>query len=121
MGTITLNFKHYTDDSNVEHLDIENYITGGIPGTQEERSFDGVERKHSDMHFGPQLFYAKRRAPEDNEGLSEFLTKGWTQDTLSNGLIETQVKADTPEGAPQWRELHVGALAPHHLRLEIMY
>jgi hypothetical protein len=107
MGTITLTFKHYTDDSGVEHLDIENHLTGGIPGTQEERTFDGVERKRSDMHFGPQLFYAKRRTPGDNEGLLEFLVKGWTEDTLQNGLIETQVRADTPEGVAGWRELHV--------------
>ncbi|RXW21709.1 hypothetical protein EST38_g4159 [Candolleomyces aberdarensis] len=104
IGTITLTFKHYKDDGGVEHFDIDNHLTGGIPGSREERPVDGAERKRSDMHFGPQLFYTKRRTPGDKQGLSEFSSKGWTEDTLEDGLIETQIRADT-KGAG-WRELH---------------
>jgi hypothetical protein len=32
MGTTTLTSKHYTDDSGVEHLDIENHLTGWHTG-----------------------------------------------------------------------------------------
>ncbi|TEB20740.1 hypothetical protein FA13DRAFT_1742665 [Coprinellus micaceus] len=107
IGTVTLTFKHYTDKDGVEHFDIDNHLTGGIPGTQERRPVDSVERERSDMHFGPQLFYTKRRAPNDVEGLSEFLKGNWTEDTLENGLLETDVKSDTAKSRTSWLERHV--------------
>jgi hypothetical protein len=110
IGTVTLTFKHYTDKDGVEHFDIDNHLTGGIPGTQERRPVDGVERERSDMHFGLQLFYTKRRAPNDVEGLSEFLKGNWTKDTLENGLLETDVKSDTARSRTSWLERHVSAI-----------
>ncbi|KAJ3530261.1 hypothetical protein NMY22_g8646 [Coprinellus aureogranulatus] len=106
IGTITLTFKHFIDDKGVEHFDIDNHLTGGIPGSQEKRPVDGVERPRSDMHFGPQLFYTKRRAPNDVDGLSHFLKNGWTKDTLENGLLETEIKSDTAKSGTKWSEKH---------------
>ena len=110
IGTVTLTFKQYTDKDGVEHFDIDNHLTGGIPGTQERRQIDGVERERSDMHFGPQLFHSRRRAANDVEGLSDFLKANWTEDTLENGLLETDVKSDTAKSRTSWLERHVSAI-----------
>jgi hypothetical protein len=39
-ATITLYVKHYKDDEGVEHIDIDQALTGGIGGSTELRSLD---------------------------------------------------------------------------------
>jgi hypothetical protein len=52
LSTITLSVKHYKDDGGVEHIDIDQTVTGGIPGTSEDRILDWVERHKEDGLFG---------------------------------------------------------------------
>jgi hypothetical protein len=52
MATITLSVKHTKDDGGVEHIDIDQTITGGIPGTSEDRTLDWAERHKKDGLFG---------------------------------------------------------------------
>ena len=44
--------KHYKDDSGVEHIDIDQTLTGGIKGTSENRTLDWTERPNNDHVFG---------------------------------------------------------------------
>jgi len=44
--------KHYKSDEGVEHVDIDQTLTGGIPASSENRILDGVERKKEDELFG---------------------------------------------------------------------
>lgn len=53
IATITLHVKHYKTDDGVEAIDIRQTLTGGIEGTQENRTLDWVERAHEDKVFGP--------------------------------------------------------------------
>ena len=51
-ATVTLHIKHYKDKNGVESIDIKQTLTGGIEGTQENRTLDWVERPHEDKIFG---------------------------------------------------------------------
>ncbi|KAL4973691.1 hypothetical protein BDW66DRAFT_99781 [Aspergillus desertorum] len=55
--TVTLNTKQYQDaehpdDKTVQHIDVDNIVTGGIQGTSEARITDWKRREHSDTIFG---------------------------------------------------------------------
>jgi hypothetical protein len=52
IATITLHVNHFKDDEGVEHIDIAQTLTGGIPGTSENRTLDWVERHKEDSIFG---------------------------------------------------------------------
>lgn len=52
LATITLYVKHYKDDDSVEHIDIKQTLTGGIEGTEENRTLDWKERSVEDRVFG---------------------------------------------------------------------
>ncbi|KAF6753875.1 hypothetical protein DFP72DRAFT_900727 [Ephemerocybe angulata] len=108
IGTITLTVTHTTSPSGDENITIDNHLTGGIPGSREERPLDGEERGRSDMHFGKTLFYTKRVSVKDAEPLSGFLKGGkWTDDTVEAGLIETKIRADVGNGKAGWVEHHI--------------
>jgi hypothetical protein len=99
-STITLYVRHYKDDSNVEHIDIDQALTGGIPGTTENRTLDWAFREHSDSIFGAVLGKS-RRVPLDQID-KEFLRKGWLPDTEQHDAIHVFAKSDTPKSGISW-------------------
>lgn len=100
LGTITLHVSHFKDDAGVEQINIEQTITGGIPGTSEARVLDGTERDSEDHVFGQIVSKARRVKVDELE--HEFLKKGWTADTLENGLVEVSSRSDTPKSGRVW-------------------
>jgi hypothetical protein len=99
-ATATLHVRHYKDDDNVEHIDIEQKIASGLPGTTENRTLDWTFRGSSDFIFGPVLGKS-RRVPVD-EIDNEFLRNGWMPDTVEHGVIDAYVKSDTPKSKRTW-------------------
>ena len=99
VGTVTLYVKHYKTD-NVENVDIDQTITGGIPGTREERILDWVSREKSDSLFGDVVARSRRVKLDDIE--EEYLKKDWTADTVQHGVIQSYVESDTPKSKTSW-------------------
>jgi hypothetical protein len=99
-ATATLHVRHYKDDNNVEHIDIEQKIASGLPGTTENRTLDWTFRESSDFIFGPVLGKS-RRVPVD-EIDNEFLRNGWMPDTVEHGVIDAYMKSDTPKSKRTW-------------------
>ncbi|KAF9037076.1 hypothetical protein BJ165DRAFT_574715 [Panaeolus papilionaceus] len=100
IGTVTLSIKHYKDSSDVERIDIDQTITGGIPGTSEVRILDWQEKEHEDHVFGN--FIAKSRRVKVDELDVPFLKTGWTADTVEHGLIQTHGESNTPKSGAVW-------------------
>ncbi|KAJ7706324.1 hypothetical protein B0H17DRAFT_1036738 [Mycena rosella] len=100
LAVVTLVVKHYKDDDGVEHVDIDQTITGGIPGTREERTLSWTERSTVDSLFGAVI--GKSRRVQASELEEEFLKKDWTADTLEHGLIQSYVCSDTPKSGRTW-------------------
>ncbi|KAH9984651.1 hypothetical protein BJV74DRAFT_583864 [Russula compacta] len=100
LATITLYVKHYKDDDGVEHIDIDQRLTGGIPGTTENRILDWTFKEHSDHLFGPVLGRSRRLKVDEIE--NEFLRNGWLPDTVQHGGINSYVKSDTPKSGIKW-------------------
>ncbi|KAJ0420071.1 hypothetical protein BJY00DRAFT_142245 [Aspergillus carlsbadensis] len=54
--SVTLNTKQYqepgTTDKTVQHIDVDNIVTGGVQGSSEQRITDWKKREHSDNIFG---------------------------------------------------------------------
>ncbi|KAF8807726.1 hypothetical protein BYT27DRAFT_7097627 [Phlegmacium glaucopus] len=102
-GTITLSVKHYKDDSDgnaIEHIDIDQTVTGGIPGTRETRVLNWRERENNDHVFG-HVMGKSRRVPVDQLDVA-FLKEGWTADTIEHGLVQSYVESDTPKSGISW-------------------
>ncbi|KAJ7492760.1 hypothetical protein FB451DRAFT_1165711 [Mycena latifolia] len=100
VGTVTLYIKHYKDEEGTERVDIDQTITGGIPGTREERILAWKERATEDSLFGAVI--GKSRRVQASELEEEFLKEGWTADTLEHGVIESYVVSDTPKSGTTW-------------------
>ncbi|KAI0652279.1 hypothetical protein C8Q79DRAFT_922775 [Trametes meyenii] len=101
MATLYLSVKHYKDDSGIEHIDIEQTLTGGIKGTNEYRILDWTERSHEDHVFGP-VIGKSRRVPL-TEVEHDWLKKDWLDDTLMDGaIIFTTAKSDTEKSGRTW-------------------
>ena len=75
-------------------------MTGGIPGTREERVLDWVERVKEDSLFGAIIGKSRRLSAEEVE--EDFLKTGWTEETLEHGLIESYVLSDTAKSGTSW-------------------
>lgn len=100
LATITLYVKHYKDDNQVEHIDIDQVLTGGIKGTTELRTLDWTTREHEDHIFGAVVGRARRLPLADVE--DDWLREGWTPDVAEHGAIESYVKSDTPKNKIAW-------------------
>ena len=74
LSTITLYVRHYKDDDGVEHIDIDQTLTG-IPGTSENRILDWTFREHDDYLFGSVLGKTRRANVDEIE--NEYLKEGW--------------------------------------------
>jgi len=99
-GTITLSVKHFKDESAVEHIDIDQTITGGISGTRETRTLIWKEEEKNDHIFGYYIGKS-RRVPADQLDVT-FLKEGWTADTIKHGLVQSYVKSDTAKSGISW-------------------
>lgn len=99
-GTVTLAVKHFKDDEGVEHINIDQTITGGIPGTSEVRTLWWKEKENEDHVFG--FVIGKSRRVKASELDIPFLTQGWTEDTLEHGLVQSYVESDTPKSGIVW-------------------
>jgi len=100
LATLTLYVNHYKDDSGVEHIDIDQALTGGIPGTTENRTLDWTSREHEDYLFGPCLGKSTRLRLEEID--NKYLREGWLPDTEEHGAINSYVKSDTPKSNTTW-------------------
>jgi hypothetical protein len=99
LGTVTLKIKHYKDDGGIEHIDIDQTITGGIPGTREVRTLSWTERETLDGIFGAVIGKSRRINIDEVE---ECLKKGWTADTIEHGGVQSYVVSDTPKSGTTW-------------------
>ncbi|KAG5653336.1 hypothetical protein H0H81_000958, partial [Sphagnurus paluster] len=84
VATITLNVKHHKDDQGVEYIDIDQTLTGGIPGTTEKRTLTWTERENEDHMFGAVIGKSRRVKVDELE--DDFLKRDWTTDTLEHGV-----------------------------------
>ena len=118
MATVTLNITHYKDDSAVEHIDIDQVLTGGIPGTSERRILDWTPREHEDHIFGSVCGKSRRSKVESID--QPFLSNGWLPDTVEHGLIEAYAESNTPKSHMTWnvsQVRHLVSPAPPTSRL----
>lgn len=100
-ATITLDINHYKADDGEEHIDIVQTLTGGFTST-ENRTLWWKERKLEDRIFGAVVGKSRRCTPEELNGLDEYLTRGWTDDTYQHGLIQAYTESDTPKSETTW-------------------
>jgi hypothetical protein len=82
-----LNTKHFKSEDGVEHIDIDQIATGGIKGTSEHRTLDGVEREHEDYIFGKVKGVTTWVKLEDIT--DDFLKSGWLPEANEHGLIRS--------------------------------
>lgn len=115
IGTITVNLKHYKDDGGVEHVDIEQFITGGIPASSEIRTLDWTPRESDDKTFGQVIGKTRRAKAEELD--VEFLKNGWTPDTLEQGLVHSYVESNTPKSGTSWIASQVSHSFPGDSRM----
>lgn len=106
LATITLDIKHFKDKEGVEHIDIQQTMTGGIKGTEEKRTLDSVERGHKDHIFGNVVGKTKRCKVEEVE--DEYLKTGWETAMVEEGVIDSYVVNKEVD----WVAHQVGLIAP---------
>ncbi|KAF9244568.1 hypothetical protein BU15DRAFT_41808 [Melanogaster broomeanus] len=98
--TLTLSVKHTTDEAGVEHIDIDQTLSGGISGTSEDRILDWEERDDDDDIFGAVIGKSRRIAVE--EVADEFLKKDWTQDTIDDGVVLAVARSNPSKNKLTW-------------------
>jgi len=99
-STITLHVKHHKDEQHTEHIDIDQTITGGIPGTTENRILDWVERHKEDGLFGFVVSKSRRLAVVDIK--DDHLRGEWLPDTVRDATIHTVASSDTEKSGLVW-------------------
>lgn len=105
MFTLTLSVKHYTDEAGIEHIDIDQTLSGAISGTSENRPLDWQERDEQDDVFG--LVTEKTRRMPLEEVTDEFLKKDWTQDTIDNQIVFVDSWSTPDKNRHVWRAVQV--------------
>src|SRR5882757_8585960 len=88
-ATITIVVKHYKDDNAVEHIDINQTLSGGIGTSSENRIADWTPREHNDRIFGPVISKSRRAKVEEID--DDYLRKNWLPDVLEHGVINSYV------------------------------
>lgn len=110
MASVYLSVKHYKDENGIEHIDIDQTVTGGIKGTSEYRVLDWTERPHEDHVFGAVLSKSRRVPLAEVE--REWLKKDWEDESFENGeIIYTCAKSDTAKSGRTWSSEQVRRLA----------
>lgn len=105
MFTLTLRVKHTTDAVGVEHIDIDQTLSGGIPGTSENRPLDWQERTDHDHVFG-YVTEKARRIPVE-EVTDTFLKEDWTQDTIDDHVVIVDSWSTPDKNNCTWRAVQV--------------
>lgn len=103
MGTVTLAVKHGKKDDDgilVETINIGQTISGGIPGTAENRILNWKERDNEDHLFGAVKGRSRRVKLDDLE--NDWLKNGWLPDTIENGAIQSYVQSNTEKSGTDW-------------------
>ncbi|CAL1695532.1 unnamed protein product [Somion occarium] len=100
MATLYLTIKHYTGDDSLEHIDIDQVLSGGLGATTELRVLNWEERSHEDYVFGPVVGKSRRIAIDDIE--NDWLREGWSDETKEHGAINSWVQSDTPKSGRTW-------------------
>ncbi|KAH7885913.1 hypothetical protein F5I97DRAFT_1171619 [Phlebopus sp. FC_14] len=101
MFTLTLVTRHYTDDAGVEHIDIAQILSGGIPATDENRTLDFQEHDEDDDVFGAVVGHSRRIAVRDVT--DPFLKEGWTTDTIEHGVVLAVAWSHPERNRYKWR------------------
>jgi len=99
-STITLYAKHYKDDDGVEHVDIDQTLSG-IPASSENRTLDWTVREKEDPTFGHVVSQTRRIKVEEVE--DDFLKRNWLPDTHEHGVVQSLVESDTPKSKLTWK------------------
>ena len=100
-ATITLHIKHYKDAEGVEHIDIEQTLTGGITASPEERTLDWTWRKTDNSLFGS-IVGRSRRIPVADV-TDKYLSSGWLSDVSRDGAIEANAESDKEKNSHSWQ------------------
>lgn len=109
LATLYLSVKHYRDDGGVEHIDIDQTLTGGIKATNEYRTLDWVEREHEDTIFGSVVSKSRRVSLDEIE--QDFLKKDWLDASFDEGKVINSVAAsNTAKSNTTWTATQVSAI-----------
>lgn len=98
-GTLYLNIKHYVDDASIEHIDIEQSLSG-LATTNEDRILDWQQRSHEDDVFG--IVISKTKRVPLKEIKNDWLRGGWTEDTASFDIVYTDADSDAEKNGIVW-------------------
>lgn len=110
LATLTIVATHFKDDSGVEHIDINQSLSGGVGASTERRTMDWAERKHEDGVFGAVIGRSRRLKVEDIE--DEFLKKDWLPDVIEHGVVNSIAISDTEKSHTTWIAEQVGRFEP---------
>lgn len=105
MFVLTLHIKHTTDEAGVEHIDIDQKLSGGISGNSENRALDWKETEDYDDVFGYVTEKSRRMPVKDIT--DEFLKKDWTQDTIDDDIIFVDSWSTPDKNSYTWRATQV--------------
>lgn len=89
LANVTLHVKQYTFAGEATHIDIEQYVTGGIKAGPENRTLDWLEHDNKDPIFGEvtgknRFVKASELGLEEGEEDVAYLSSGWSD--KENGL-----------------------------------
>lgn len=104
-ATVTLYANHYKDENGIEHVDTDQTLTGGVPGTTEERILDWTPRDHYDYVFGAVTGKSRRLKVDEIE--DKFLRDGWLPDTQEHGVICSWIESDRERSGYSWTSYEV--------------
>jgi len=106
-ATISLYVNHYKDENGVEHIDTDQRLTGGVPGTIENRILDWTPTGHYDYVFGAIIGKSRRLKVDEVE--DHFLKDGWLSDTQEHGVICSWIGSDKEKSGYSWTSDEVGS------------
>lgn len=98
-ATVYLSIRHYKDQNGVDHIDIDESLSG-VPGTKDLRTLDWSEKRQKDFVFGPVVMQSKRVNPEDIE--LDFLRNGWLDDANEHGIIFMKDMNEPSKSGKTW-------------------
>ncbi|KAF9892012.1 hypothetical protein FE257_002976 [Aspergillus nanangensis] len=130
LAYVTVEIKQYPDetDNKIMHIDIKQFVTGGIEGTTENRTTDKVKREHQDHIFGrvegtSELFRGSKGAdgkvrpnfefstPGDNEKAKKFLNgEILKDDSECDGFVVEDLGEELGQGEGLWLQSYVVSL-----------
>lgn len=109
-ATITLDIKHYKDEGDVEHIDIEQTLTGGIAVSPEQRTLTWTWKKVDHSLFGATVARSRRIPIADVT--DKYLNTGWLPDVSRDGAIQAYAEADKEKNSHSWKSDMVSEFNP---------